>query len=894
MNIVDVLKKQSRNKIENVELLGKVLRYVDVDFELKSDVPLLLCEVEVYALKYLGAVYTPNEIDMDSIVLTKAIVYCFTTDRTLQGDLVTIKNATKGVNLTARKNKKGETFINCFNMYKSGNEWVYVQNKIVPFVKYVSNLFSDVAESIQQGTFKFKPEHLSYKQYKISYDTLDIGITTYDKVKREFNLDTNTLFNIAQNTLDDEVDKLRLEVRASAKTTIHQMYDYLYNTFGPYALLDLFPDASASELKGERVFESVGAMCRHFLGTDIVAKISSNPLIPDQFDELMTWVLKNPYRYGIYWGSSVDSCDKIFHFASSIGLNPNGRGRKLLSVIKEYESQNSTLIPKNSLDFYVNKPEPNFKYVKDLNKSYVNLRDIAQPLTNLEDFFQELVVDDKSLGYVLWSTLYKELYIAKEFKKRQENKTHFSQNDINKAISSMPFELEPAQKEALGRVNEGIVLISGCAGSGKTTIAKAMRNLFSSEKMGTMFLAPTGTAAGRLSASIDDEARTIHSALRLSLSSLGYLGALSFQFKGFERDVEVLVFDESSMINLDTAFRIFKAVENTDIKLLFMGDEDQLQAIGNGAIFRDFVKLNKPQKLSVSKRFEESSLVGVNCKRIVESQTSLRFDLITFVMDTCEDALIRNTVIDRFFKEFQRGTTLENLQIATPYVNPMKAWSSTSINGIIHERLFENSDELYLGTIFNKSIFMGEKMVHSGVNIKDMPVFEKRDSGFCLSESKQGVLNGDVGFIEDLVEKDSLELFDKDGYNMISDTLGSSTHGLVFRLMSGGYIIYPCKVRFTEDMATGTTITYLISETAKYLEYAYAMTVHKLQGSEYNTIIFPISMSDNNRFVCKEMVYTAISRAKNRVILVGNQSQIPKSLSFSSSRVINTVLELTN
>lgn len=411
------------------------------------------------------------------------------------------------------------------------------------------------------------------------------------------------------------------------------------------------------------------------------------------------------------------------------------------------------------------------------------------------------------------------------------------------------IKLHENQKEAvLAGTNEQVVVITGGPGTGKTTIIKAILKIFKNQRLKCMLMAPTGRAAKRMEEQTGEPASTIHRALEVNFST---------NSRGFVRnennplEADVIIIDEVSMLDVFLMSSLLKAV-NFGTRIIMVGDKDQLPSVGAGNVLADIISSNRFRVVELTQiyRQSEDSMIAQNAHKINNSempdlkQKSSDF----FYSSTNEPGLVAKEIVSLMAERipnFYRDITSDDIQVITP----MKAGlaGTNNLNVLIQEKLNPKSSgkkEIEL----HKRIFRVGDRVMQIVNNYDKE-WEKYTKFGAVSYG-EGVFNGDAGKIDDINEEIN------EIYVMFDD---------------------------------GRRACYSYAELDEIV-LSYAITIHKSQGSEFPVVIIPI-MGGSPLLMNKNLLYTAVTRAKKMVILIGKSSNIYYMVANKSSAVRNTMLK---
>ena len=402
--------------------------------------------------------------------------------------------------------------------------------------------------------------------------------------------------------------------------------------------------------------------------------------------------------------------------------------------------------------------------------------------------------------------------------------------DIDKEIQSFEasnnINFAPTQFEAIkGAFENGLEIITGGPGTGKTTIIKCITEIFENAAMTVFMAAPTGRAAKRMSEATGRESKTIHRLLELGFAD----DDDSEFFKGEESPLQcdVVIIDEASMIDILLMNNLLKAIP-MGTRLIIVGDADQLPSVGPGNVLRDLIesKCVKVVRLKDIFRQAEESMIVVNAHKINNGEMPIlnKKNKDFYFLREDESEKVLDTLVELIYErlpKFNKGwNRVKDIQILTPMRKGVLGVESLNkrLQQILNPKDKEKSEKEFKDTIFR----VGDKVMQTknNYNLKWIRVSgEGEDEGL-------GIFNGDIGYVWEIDEDKVSVLFDEERK-----------------------IIY-------DNM-------YLDE-----LELAYAMTVHKSQGSEFPVVIMPMFMGPP-LLMNKNLFYTGITRAKKMVVLVG-------------------------
>lgn len=395
-----------------------------------------------------------------------------------------------------------------------------------------------------------------------------------------------------------------------------------------------------------------------------------------------------------------------------------------------------------------------------------------------------------------------------------------------------------SQREAIvGAFENGIEIITGGPGTGKTTIIKSIIEIYENNAMKVLLGAPTGRAAKRMTESTGREAKTIHRLLEMGVSE----DENSYYGKGESEPLEadVIIIDEASMIDIMLMHSLLKAIK-LGTRLIIVGDVDQLPSVGAGNVLKDLIESNfiKVVRLKDIFRQGEESLIVTNAHKINNGEMPYinRRDGDFFFENKDNVDLILSTIIDlinRRLPNFKKAwDKYRDIQILTPTRKGILGVQN--LNNKLQEVLNPKSPSKREKELKEVIFREGDKVMQTKNNYSLKWI---RVNGSGENEGV-GVFNGDMGFIQSINEEEKT-----------------------------------ITIIFDDERKVVYDYIYLDE-----LELAYAITIHKSQGSEFKVIITPAFMG-SPLLMNKNLLYTAITRAKELVVVVG----IPKALKYMVS-----------
>lgn len=403
------------------------------------------------------------------------------------------------------------------------------------------------------------------------------------------------------------------------------------------------------------------------------------------------------------------------------------------------------------------------------------------------------------------------------------------------------MDLDEHQVEAVKEaVRNGVLVITGGPGTGKTTTINTIIKYFESEGMDIFLAAPTGRAAKRMSETTGFEARTIHRMLELNGGVEGNAGFERNEQNPLETDV--IIIDEMSMVDISLMYSLLKAIV-AGTRLILVGDVNQLPSVGPGNVLKDIIDSGLFHTVMLTKIFRQASTsdIIVNAHKINRGEPvgldnkSMDF----FFLKRYDADKIINVTLQLILQKLPKfvGASMMDIQVLTPMRKGLLGVErlNTVLQMYLNPPDKRKKEKEHGTTLFRE----GDKVMQIKNNYQlEWEIRSKY--GLCIDKGT-GVFNGDTGIIEEI--------------NDFAETV-------TVCFDEGRMVEYPYK---------------LLEE----LELAYAVTIHKSQGSEYPAVVIPL-LSGPRMLMNRNLLYTAVTRAKKCVTIVGNDTTFEQMIANNS------------
>ena len=689
-------------------------------------------------------------------------------------------------------------------------------------------MHQEYGEQFKIDTFeKMLPETLDgLEKYLASGAIKGLGPATAKKIIDKFGEETISVFKFEPSRL--------AEVKGITKNKAIEMGEEFNEKWELWQIVGFLEKFGISPANSKKVYDA--------LGENAIEKIGENPYI----------------LVDITYGVDFNKIDKI---ALEIGVPKDSDSRvrsgiKYALLLASYNG-NTCTEKINLIDFVMNKLNVNKELVED-NLINLNISGDIYIEKRKEQEWIYLQAFNKAETNI--SERLKALDRCKNIKYIKDFETELKKQEMIQGII-----LSEKQKEAISQINENnVCIITGGPGTGKTTIIKVMLELYKLKGKKVVLCAPTGRAAKRISETTGEEAKTIHRLLEIGKIEDDKLSNIDIDIAPL--DADVVIIDEVSMVDVFLMNYISKAIY-LGTKLVLVGDSNQLPSVGPGNILKDLISSDMFATVTLNKIFRQAakSKIIVNAHNVNRGINFIKQKHDTEgLIDEDKNEKIDEELNDFFFineinqekmlnqvislskerlKKYGNYDFFKNIQVLTPTKKGLLG--TKELNSYLQKALnpkIDDIEEKQYGQIYFRE---GDRVMQIKNNY-DM-YWEKNETKY---ENGTGIFNGELGRI---VKVDNAEK--------------------------------NIKVEFDDKKEAWYTYSEL-----EQLEHAYAITIHKAQGSEFDVVIMVVPQS-SPMLLTRNLLYTGITRAKKMLILIGSQKTVEFMINNEDSRKRNTGLE---
>lgn len=415
------------------------------------------------------------------------------------------------------------------------------------------------------------------------------------------------------------------------------------------------------------------------------------------------------------------------------------------------------------------------------------------------------------------------------------------EDKINSAEKELNIKLSDEQRKAVrGVFGNKVMIITGGPGTGKTTIIKLIMKLCEKEDMKISLCAPTGRAAKRITETTGEEAKTIH-----RLLELGKLDDenISIDYDVAHLDSDIVIADEMSMVDVVLMNLLVKGLSDKT-RLVLIGDADQLPSVGPGSVLKDLIASDVIPTVQLTEIYRQA----VESKIVTNAHSINNGEMIDLATKDGDFFFIKSVspveqiieLVQKRLKNYGNYDSIKDIQVLTPTKKGETGTKNLNkeLQAVLNPKSPMKKEKEFGDVVFR----VGDKVMQIRNNYD--VYWESKDGNNYGS----GVYNGDLGIIDSISEDGVRVIFDED------------------------------KVVLYE------------SSILEELEHAYAITIHKSQGSEFPVVVMPI-LSGPPMLYTRNLLYTGVTRAKNLLVIVGNENVVKYMINNANTKDRNTGLK---
>ena len=594
-----------------------------------------------------------------------------------------------------------------------------------------------------------------------------------------------------------------------------KLAERIYSAFGNETLnvLDNSPEklTSISGISQTKLKKICDSYLANRGARDVIAFLTPYGITPNRAirlykeygNEAMDIVKQHPYKLCELAGIGFKTADKIAKNMGFDVLSAERISQGILYTLTDAETKGHICIEKSN-------------FVKECLK-ILDTPEITEGM--IGKYANELIRNQKI--YVYDGCLYSSrtytaekmlaVYIKSQISINQNYSYSNLERELNMEEKTLRIKFAPEQREAVKTaLINGLSIITGGPGTGKTMIQKAILDIYSRNNPGKIICccAPTGRAARRMEESTGYSSSTIHKTLCLMAGEDGEYGTPE------SIDADLVLVDEASMLDIYLAGKLFSALK-PQTQIVFVGDADQLPSVGPGAVLSEMIACGRIPTIRLERVFRQTSgsRIATNAKLIKHGNLSMEYGNDFEFIDS-SDIAVSADLISQIYVEEVKKYGVDNVALLTPY----RQKTDTGANAL-NERI---RDIVNPKSSHSEEISHGKRLFRCGDKVMQI-------------KNHDDVNNGDIGYIIQI----------KKSGNEIT-----------------AYI----------DFGDGRVKEYDSSE-LDMIDLGYASTIHKSQGSEYSSVIINLQKA-HYIMLTRPLVYTAITRGKKHVIFVGERSAL--------------------
>ena len=613
----------------------------------------------------------------------------------------------------AEELEKIETIVGYLPFIAEGDT-IKVVGKIVEHKEYGEQFKVDSFEKLLPKTLDALERYLGNGTIK------GVGPATARKIIKKFGEETIDVL---------KYEPLRLnEIKGISKERAEEISESFIESFGVWQIVEFLKQFNIGMENAKRIFDKLGIMA--------IETIKENPYILIDFARGVNF--KQIDDIALNLGIESKSLKRITSGIkyALVQISYNGHSCAILQNLEEYVI--------NLLGIDIEEVEQGIINLKAKGEIVIEQRDDGTEWVYLESFYNtEVAISNR---------------ITKLEKYTNSKKVKSIENEMENVEKYNNIELSEKQKEAVKAVNDNnITIITGGPGTGKTTIIKAIIEIYQKYNNKIVLAAPTGRAAKRMTEMTGKEAKTLHRVLEIGKINDDGLYKKSQDFQGAPIDADLVIVDEMSMVDMFLMNYLLQSIY-LGTKLILVGDSDQLPSVGPGSVLKDIIESGKITTIHLDKIFRQAakSKIIVNAHRINEGNYFILKDEVE--KDSKEDFFFiseknQNKVLEQVIslctgrlKKFGNYDFFENIQILTP--TKKGTLGTKELNKSLQEVLNPYSDKKKEKTTSNTIYRVGDRIMQVKNNYDIY--WEKR----LHNETGTGVFNGEFGTILDIDEKE--------------------------------------------------------------------------------------------------------------------------------------------
>ena len=603
---------------------------------------------------------------------------------------------------------------------------------------------------------------------------------------------------------------------------------------------------SESFIENQEMWHIVGFLGRFNIGAEhakrVYEKLGTNAI---------SEIEENPYIL-IEITRGVDF-KQIDDMALKVGINIDNHKRVESGIkyglIKSTYSGNTCIVKENLIQFVSMLLNIESEVIED---NLINLRAKGE------------IVEEKRGGesWIYLESFYNvEEEIMYRIKRLQESKNTKYIKNIEKKLEELEknseMKLSKKQEEAVKEINENnVLIITGGPGTGKTTIIKAIIDMYESIGKKVVLAAPTGRAAKKMTEATKKEASTLHRLLGIGkLDDEGIYGKNN-TYEGMPIDGDIVVVDELSMVDIFLMNYLLKSVFR-GTKLILVGDVDQLPSVGPGNVLKDLIESETIKTVKLDKIFRQAakSKIILNAHRVNKGEAFLSKDDIEnetnqdffYISHKSQEEILKEVIslCTGRLEKFGNYDFFKNIQILTPTKKGILGTKELNkeLQRYLNPNLYNIPEKANGGAIFRK----GDRIMQIKNNYD---ITWEKENNLGKKEYGNGVFNGEIGTIIKVDEKEKI-----------------------------------IEIRFDDEKEAIYEFTEL-----DQIEHSYVITIHKSQGSEFDVVILVIPPT-SPKLLTRNLLYTGITRAKKMLIVIGTDNIVDYMIQNVDSKKRNTGLK---